>query len=307
MKERPINKKHLEWLGGDDRGMSSNVIFHVMADQPKELILGSWACYTPSDPSDFGRCYRLLKRFPEWEKDLKKVSDKYSLWKPIIDHWGKLKQLYEEESPSDACPKLYDLLQELNNRGKNIMKERPILMNEFSVKATLEDRKTQTRRVIKPQPSGVYGDLLGQKRWYSTAGDCESEIKCPYGKIGDRLWVRETFVIDDQDMIFFKADDTFKPIGLKWKPSIFMPRNASRIALEITDIRVERVQDISRKESAKEGVCIANESDRFKGYQTNVFPEENFLTLWNLINEKRGYGWEKNPWVWVIEFKRIEV
>lgn len=90
----------------------------------------------------------------------------------------------------------------------------------------------------------------------------------------------------------------------RWRPSIHMPRWASRITLEVESVRVERLQEISREDAAAEGVCIANEADRFRGYGVHRWPEQNYETLWNLIN---GPGsWDANPWVWVVTFKRIQ-
>ena len=163
---------------------------------------------------------------------------------------------------------------------------KPILFNTEMVKAVLDGRKTQTRRVIK-----------SNLHWYIGQG---FPLKNPDGQVGDKLWVRETFCIDDQDMIFFKADETFKPIELKWKPSIFMPRKASRITLEITDIRVEGIQDISQADIVKEGIKITDEPKR------TLYLMNDFFQLWESINKKRGYGWDVNPYVWVVEFKLLE-
>lgn len=173
------------------------------------------------------------------------------------------------------------------------MKERPILFSGEMVRAILDGRKTQTRRVIKPQGEPY------------TIEDVDV-LKCPYGIPGDRLWVRETFA-DLRGMGFghkwaYRADtpegsesDRIRiGYGVRWKPSIHMPRWASRITLEITDIRVERVQDITYIDAKAEGV------EYEKGYTD---PREAFATLWNSINAKRDYGWAMNPWVWIIEFK----
>ncbi len=173
------------------------------------------------------------------------------------------------------------------------MKEYPILFNTEMVRAILNDTKTQTRRVVKPKPDyqACTGDLFKDGEY----------IKCPYGKAGDRLWVRETFgFINETCGIVYKANGC-NSIVPKWKPSIFMPRKLSRITLEITDIRVERVQEITEADAKAEGVIpkIPYES-KFTYYYR--FP---FVILWDSINEKRGFGWGENPWVWVVEFKRL--
>jgi len=214
------------------------------------------------------------------------------------------------------------------------MKERPIIFNSEMVRAILDGRKTHTRRVVKPQPqypgaaeycfekhpyapSAVKGTPLEDKcnpkdeknTWleYDSFENCTGVLgDCPHGQPGDRLWVKETWTflgIDDADgleserQIGYKANsvDGYSNVidPPKWKPSIHMPRWASRINLEITDVRVERVQDINIKQARKEG-CHLNS------------PVLEFQKLWNSINEKRGFGWNKNPWVWVIEFKVIQ-
>jgi len=167
------------------------------------------------------------------------------------------------------------------------MKERPILFSTEMVKAILDGRKTMTRRVVKdpykyitiPRPS-------------------------PYGRVGDRLWVRETFVIDADGMPDYRADCDSGVIA--WRPSIFMPRKLSRITLEITSVRVERLQEITEEDAIKEGagpghiLCsptIFNpETETPKDYRTG------FSYLWDAINRKT-YPWESNPWVWVISFR----
>ena len=176
--------------------------------------------------------------------------------------------------------------------------ERPIIFNSEMVNAILKGEKTQTRRGMKSPPPE---DMSGE--WGA---------KCPYGAPGDELWVRETWgvaVVPDgttANKIFtvYKADDP-KFYGDRWHPSIFMPRNRSRIQLRITNVRVERVRDISVEDAYAEGV-----RNPFYGRGTvggdfsvvNVmFPE-----LWNSINAKSGYSWESNPLVWVIEFERIK-
>jgi len=183
--------------------------------------------------------------------------------------------------------------------------ERPILFSTPMVRAILSGEKLQTRRILKRQPHISGADIICKIRpiIYST--------KHPYGEIGDILWVRETW----QDLGFgiwiYKADDP--KFGGKWKPSIFMPKYASRIKLEITNIRAERLQDISYEDAVKEGIESSNEFGgnegylhQYKNYQGKDFDCDSigsFLSLWESIN---GEGsWYDNPWVWVIEFKKL--
>lgn len=213
------------------------------------------------------------------------------------------------------------------------VKERPILFNTEMVKAVLEGRKTQTRRVIKMRDGSLAEDEdistwedggLDKVMDFTINYPYWKELKCPYGKPGYRLWVRETYVPNYFDINQeygnnngYKADWTASAAEVckepKWKPSIFMPRHASRILLEITDIRVERVQDITESEAIAEGVELLNNSpfNQWKSYKEkgrfHLHAWQSFQSLWNSINEKRGFGWDVNPWVWVVEFKRIEM
>lgn len=197
------------------------------------------------------------------------------------------------------------------------MKERPILFSGPMVRAILEGRKTKTRRAIKPQPGGSHWERhekheLLVNTLYSSAGYCvrfQHILKginredpqwrtSPYGAPGDRLWVRETFALHHSfpDEVFYRADKEIS--GQKWKPSIFMPRWASRITLRITDIRVERLRDISENDAAAEGA---------KYEETGFSARVCFVDLWQQINGKRpGCSWNDNPWVWVVEFEKIE-
>jgi len=190
---------------------------------------------------------------------------------------------------------------------------KPILFNTEMLKAVIDGRKTQTRRVVKSDfhSRNIYnfhGDEISNRFEYTIIGHSfPTYTTCPYGKVGDRLWVGETFCIDE-DMIFFKADNTFKPYGLKWKPSIFMPRKASRITLEITDIRVERIKDTTIEDIKKEGVQSMAEKlnlDKELSGVTNGHKWQ-WIYLWDSINKKRGYGWDTNCWVWVIVFKVVK-
>ena len=204
------------------------------------------------------------------------------------------------------------------------MKERPVLFSAPMVRAILDGRKTQTRRIIKPQP---YIDEMGNFCWNGENfgqdfnGPCiqaiaspipsskTKRVRCPYGKPGDRLWVRETFNHDGEKYIY-AAD--LNELGVQkwaaqWKPSIHMPRNASRILLEITGVRVERLQDISECDAKAEGsyVCdyfgrrLLDQSSNQGCYKWG------YRSIWESLN---GTGsWDLNPFVWVIEFKLLEV
>lgn len=206
-------------------------------------------------------------------------------------------------------------------------KERPILFSGAMVRAILAGRKTQTRRAVKPQPTHFLGgpgitDDRGNPFPRSPAiedGDYSRVITCPYGQPGDRLWVRETWCpIYPQDPhyngghpigIDYKASHSreshqwrvMDDLGTRrWKPSIHMPRWASRIALEITGVRVERLQDISPDDSIAEGAWKIEDRELARGHEAVAA----YRQLWEQIN---GAGsWDANPWVWVIEFKRAE-
>ncbi len=227
----------------------------------------------------------------------------------------------------------------------SIAKERGILFSGDMVRAILDGRKTQTRRVVKPQP--VWKDkepgTLESPGWYYlnkktklsnfTDGLDFGEallglVACPYGKPGDPLWVRETISVDGYLDIYYSSDD--KPVmndvpeDYYYKdpeyigkiPSIHMPRWASRIDLEILNVRLERLQDISEDDAIAEGVgeyfrdklfwpnyWLLDGDDFTEAYLDTA--RDSFETLWDSLNEKRGYGWEDNPWLWVIEFRRV--
>ncbi len=203
-------------------------------------------------------------------------------------------------------------------------KERPILFSGAMVRAILEGRKTQTRRVCKPRfddkkPCEHFAPVEYDVR-PSMERHCEhgsESTPCPYGVFGDRLWVRETWRPHDVacavkgtcPLVRYRADGGWscgcKPLckepGGPWKPSIHMPRWASRITLEVTGVRVERVQEISVEDCNAEG-CPRQPWDQVEGG-----PEKWYRTLWNEINMDLGYGWDVNPFVWVVEFKRVGV
>lgn len=195
------------------------------------------------------------------------------------------------------------------------MRERPILFSGPMVRAILDGRKTQTRRVVTPQPNvvhAIHADASITTNLIFRSGD--QRIHCPYGQPGDRLWVRETFAPfppvfgsklwgiiygADAAQVEREAPDTYRPMLYnyeRWYPSIHMPRWACRLVLEIESIRVERLQEISGEDAVAEGVRSL--------LPYNGIAQCEFLELWDSINAKRGFDWDANPWVWVVEFKR---
>jgi hypothetical protein len=196
------------------------------------------------------------------------------------------------------------------------MNEHPILFSGAMVRAILKGRKSKTRRVIKPQPPHwKWNHDSFDERCINVSTDDDNDgyyVICPYGKPGDRLWVKETWAHDDlnckdvkcgnRDHIWWKAHekkivaDSFAG-DARWRSSRFMPRWASRITLEIMTVHVERLWEISAGDAMAEGIYVAHGSA-----STYI---DTFMLLWNSINEKRGFGWDVNPWVWVIEFKVV--
>jgi hypothetical protein len=177
-------------------------------------------------------------------------------------------------------------------------------MTGAMVRATLEDRKTQTRRIIKPQPTpfcSAASEFYG-KPWLPVGGIHKEEWPrmCPYGPVGRRLWARETWAplvggpCAPGNPVMYRATEP-EADKWTWKPSIFMPRWASRITLEVTGIRVERLQDITPEDCVAEGIPWQMGPDSTKLA---------FLELWESING-RG-SWALNSWVWVIEFRRVK-
>ncbi|HFD7189351.1 TPA: hypothetical protein ACF5TK_000880 [Klebsiella pneumoniae] len=228
------------------------------------------------------------------------------------------------------------------------MKERGMIFNSEMVRAILDGRKTQTRRIMAPQPAddierGIFPnpEVIGWKSSLRHKHGSTTAHFCPYGKPGDRIWVREAFRVHsratDVATLVYKAsvrnswtEQTLRvPVAVcnkpatpeKWTPSLHMPRWASRILLEITDVRVERLNTISPEDAESEGLECTN----FTGFgdepglpsypepdvyfdplkkQWKEYPPEAFAGLWESIY---GEGsWQANPWVWVIEFKRVE-
>jgi len=199
------------------------------------------------------------------------------------------------------------------------MKERPILFSGEMVRAVLEGRKTQTRRLnglarINENPDAYFfsgfdyiNDHIYAVFEKRGTNDIESlSVKCPFGIPGDQLWVKETHYFIDNDSVVYRADGECEVA--RWTPSIFMPRKASRINLEITDIRVERLKDITEEDARSEGVreSVPDGFDIDKPMRDQPFPvyKHSFSKLWESIN---GLGsWYMNPWVWVIEFRRLK-
>lgn len=195
------------------------------------------------------------------------------------------------------------------------------------VRATLDGSKTQTRRVVKPQPEY-------EPRCWSHAANCwlvgdSDQLACPFGIAGDALWVRETWRCfggreyeyqHHQPSIRYRADaPAVDAVSCDWRPSIFMPRWACRIVLEITSVRVERVASISEADAMAEGiikqvVTVGRAHGRPDYDMFALRPgdhcewectaREVYRKLWDSLNAKRGYGWATNPWVWVITFQR---
>jgi hypothetical protein len=221
-------------------------------------------------------------------------------------------------------------------------RERPIIFSGDMVRAILKNRKSQTRRVLKKEkffkhiPMYYGGPLEYRPCGHSWPGkridmmcsDCALKllIKCPYGQPGDRLWLRETWAMEliagegeypdesESVLIKWKADNLdwvdygnadipcdYRFIERKgWRSPLYMPKWAARIWLEITGIRVERVQDISEDDARSEGIY----NHEHLKYITSACKA--FQGLWDSLNKKRGFGWDDNPWVWVIEFKVLE-
>lgn len=203
------------------------------------------------------------------------------------------------------------------------MTERPILFSAPMVRAILAGTKGQTRRVVKPQPdqrcTRAFLGLDGVWRFsYPTARCPVSEstwdVRCPYGAPGERLWVRETWAKNADQLsetrmntsLMYRADGERRAVDngteKPWRPSIHMSRWASRITLEVTDVRVERLQDISEADAKAEGVAPADEPNELR-WQHYVPYAIAYRKLWDSIN---GPGsWEANPFVWCVSFKRV--
>jgi len=202
------------------------------------------------------------------------------------------------------------------------VKERQILFSGPMVRAILDGRKTQTRRLVKlPNRLDFYKSVDQHatnpaKWWFKDVVGSERPIancfvECPHGQPGDRLWVKETFTLDflgPRNAVVYRADEP--KANCKWKPSIFMRRTQSRLTLEIVRVRVERVRQISEEDAKAEGApeptgrigCYPAPWATSKPGPTTY--RQTFEKLWESINGKGS--WAANPWVWVIEFKRIK-
>ena len=214
------------------------------------------------------------------------------------------------------------------------IKERAILFSAPMVRAILEGRKTVTRRAVRTgfNPKDLEGTLSAnecRKLYRELPQHFGASYFCPYGKPGDRMWVRETFIDLRGTVVEHRpdpdgplqryayaadcrpgshSDEARKDFGLKYKPSIHMPRAACRILLEITDVRVERLQDITEEQAKAEGVRLYSDHAELgdwwhvEGVETySADPRKSFELLWSSV----GGDWDANPWVWVVEFKRV--
>lgn len=202
------------------------------------------------------------------------------------------------------------------------MKERPILFSAPMVRALLRGAKTQTRRIVKPQPGGDVDNLGDGETLLDMASG--RALRCPYGSVGDRLWVREThqFVqLPNERIVVYRAtceDDAFDYVDPvegsierievhKWRPAIFMRRLESRIQLELTAIRVERLHDITEIDALAEGVegrVVDSVLDGKRGEYIVGSARDAFAHLWAAING--ADSWKANPWVWALTFERVE-
>lgn len=221
------------------------------------------------------------------------------------------------------------------------MAEKPIIFSGPMVRAILDGRKTQSRRVVDrlngigaitefglTETAGYDFHFRDRRMSWNDVRRQWVLDRCPYGKPGDLLWVRETwgkgYTYGGSNAVFwFRADGETRfmenpkvicdwgrpPNNAKWRPSIHMPKKFARLWLRVTDVRCERVQDISEEDALAEG--IEEWEGMFKDYSKEAGwlrePRDSFRTLWDSINAKRGYGWEKNPWVWAYTFERVEI
>lgn len=217
---------------------------------------------------------------------------------------------------------------------------RPILFSGDMVRAILAGAKTQTRRVVKPQPEmemdgEICPDGSGGWDWipvwpegHRLAGRVLGYGQCPFGQPGDLLWVRETWAIPDseplrgrvlpREYVAYAASCPLVDIespSIRWRPSIHMPRWACRLVLEVVSVRVERLQEITEEGALMEGSflgrCPCSEMRRkprvpieaaFRQTGCYIHGIE-FKTLWDSIYSAKGRGWDANPWVWAVEFK----
>ncbi len=185
------------------------------------------------------------------------------------------------------------------------MKERPILLNGHDVRAILNGWKTQTRRSVNehpPDPGFEWNECLCKEIDPSDTPCpvCFSRFGPPPGEAGDRLWVRETWQEQGDGVLYRAGDSKYRPQEgvVRWRASIHMPRWASRLTLEVTNVRVERLQDISEDDAKAEGFpgALIKESLDSAGLW--------FADLWNTL-AKPGTQWKDNPWVWAVTFRKV--
>lgn len=203
------------------------------------------------------------------------------------------------------------------------MIERPILMTPENAQKCHEGTKTQMRRSIKPQPLGISW-FEHQQGWCARVredmGSAEHPayvmMPCPYGKVGDRLWVREAWAFPGEEALMYRGNPEDVALYKKWMkgenypkitwtPSIHMPRWACRTVLEITRIRVERLQEISEQDALAEGVRVKPDAEIAARVARETPARMEYWALWESIN---GAGsWALNPWVWVLTFRRVKL
>lgn len=213
------------------------------------------------------------------------------------------------------------------------MTERAITFSGEIVRAILEGHKTQTRRPLQHVPVGrvdkYINDEIEKIFWHPA---CRSllggndllvglRVKCPFGKVGDHLWVKEKYVLSSANQPIYEADCRDKrgdlwasiksdPSDVDWFPARAMSKCFSRITLEITNIKVERVQDITESDAIKEGFNISgwipsySDPDNLSGAET-LTSRDNLRIGWDSLYIKKGFGWKINPWAWAISFRRI--
>lgn len=201
------------------------------------------------------------------------------------------------------------------------VKERGILFSAEMVRAVLEDRKTQTRRLVKPQPRHPHA-TKDEGIWGDTSDPVTRYFACPYGRVGDRLWVRETFRLSDtthdcacyepchcrSGVPIYRADgrnEREEKTDPPWKPSIFMPRWASRATLEITEVRLERLQEITESDALAEGV-LPSAVAAYRGLEVVTCRPAGFAyrDVWIGINGVES--WDANGFVWALTFRRMK-
>ena len=194
---------------------------------------------------------------------------------------------------------------------------KPMLFNSEMVRAILEGRKSVTRRVVKPQPIAAVKTLYRKDEtnfWRTHGADCWYEFRAPCAP-GDILWVRETWAKSMAGTFMYRADDKAIMVE-RWHPSIHMPREAARIFLRVTGVRVERLQEITPQQAMAEGQPRCTGSITICGGSTSCQSCEGsfgnarqwFSEVWDSTidpKDRAAYGWNANPWVWVIELQRI--